>query len=228
MRRTTLALLAAGLLAPPAAARPQGPDPEPAPPVAPPAAPAVPTPNTPPPDASAPIQPTPPAGDAAKPPAKDDPTAKSAKGKDDKTGKPRPPLPRAAILEDVTGTVAAVDRKAHRIEIDTPTGRVALSMDRNTLVYGPRGLVTPFEVVPGAQVRAGRNADFVAYWVAVRAPRTPGAVSTPDQGTGPGGGAGAPAEPNSGPAAPVSQPSTVGPGSAAPGTTSSGPGTPGP
>jgi hypothetical protein len=206
---TSLALLAAALLTPAAArGQPQHGD-----------APTVPAPTTPPPDASAPISPTPPAVDK---PA--DASASDAA----KRSEPAKPLPRASVLEDVAGTVREVDRKAHRIVVDAPGGPVTLTLDRNTLVYGPRGLVTPFEVRPGAQVRVGRNAEFVAYWVAVRAPQAGNAVSTPDQGTGPGGGAGPPAEPNSGPGGGAPPSSTVGPGSVTPGAAAPPSGGPGP
>jgi len=82
-----------------------------------------------------------------------------------------PPAPGAA-LEEVLGTVLEVDRREHRVRIDTASGTVELSLDRNTLVYVPGGLGTVLDVVPGAYVRAGRNGAFVAYWVQVRpAPR---------------------------------------------------------
>lgn len=206
MDRTALALLAAALLVP-GSARSQGPG----------AAPSPAAPSDPRSDGAAPISTTPPPEKPAAP-----------KDAAPKAGAPKPPLPRGAVLEDVSGTVHGVDRRAHRIEIDTASGRVELSLDRNTLVYGPHGLVTPLDVQPGALVRAGRNADFVAYWIAVRAPGAAEPASTPGQGTGPGDGAGVPPEPNSGPAgARAVPPSTVGPGSASPGgasPSSAGPG----
>ncbi|HSN91050.1 MAG TPA: hypothetical protein VLS93_07455 [Anaeromyxobacteraceae bacterium] len=78
-----------------------------------------------------------------------------------------PPAPGTA-LEEVLGTVRAVDRQAHRVRVETASGMVELSLDRNTLVYLPGGLGTVRDVVPGAYVRAGRNDAFVAYWVQVR------------------------------------------------------------
>lgn len=104
------------------------------------------------------------------------------------------PIPRGAVLEEVIGTVREVDREHHRITIDTAAGAVTLSLDRNTLVYGPGGLGTVLDLAPGSPVRAGRNADMKAYWVTVRSPpRTTEPGLTPGQGTGPGGGAGPPA-----------------------------------
>ncbi len=80
-------------------------------------------------------------------------------------------IPRGAVLEEVIGTVREVDRAQHRITIETAAGVVTLSLDRNTLVYGPGGLGTVLDLAPGSPVRAGRNADMKAYWVTVRAPR---------------------------------------------------------
>jgi hypothetical protein len=107
------------------------------------------------------------------------------------------PLPRGAVLEPVSGTVRDVDRMGHRITIDTGSEHVTLSTDRNTMVYTSAGLGTVLDVVPGAQIRAGRNADFVAYWVQVRPPAGKGSgapAPAPGQGAGPAGGAGAPAD----------------------------------
>ena len=102
-------------------------------------------------------------------------------------GAPRakPALPRGAVLEEVSGTVRELDRKAYQLEVDTPAGPVTLSLDRNTMVYTAAGLATVLDVKPGAQIRAGRNADFLAYWVQVRSPAKQEPPSTPGQGTGP-------------------------------------------
>jgi hypothetical protein len=133
------------------------------------------------------------------------------------------PLPRGAVLEQVTGTVREVDRKAHKIVVDAGGAEpVTLAMDRNTMVYTSAGLGTVLDVVPGALIRAGRNAEFVAYWVQIRP--APGKARsspspTPGPGTGPAGGSGAPPEttgtppPSSGGSA---SPVTPGPGSALP------------
>uniref|UniRef100_UPI001F55AF14 hypothetical protein n=1 Tax=Anaeromyxobacter oryzisoli TaxID=2925408 RepID=UPI001F55AF14 len=158
MDRPALAVLAAALLAP-APSR---------------AGDAAPAPSAPSARGAAPLSVTPPPRATPAPPKPADP---AKKGDDPQ----KPPPPRGTVLEDVTGTVHGVDRRAHRIEIDTASGRVALTLDRNTLVYGPRGLVTPLDVQPGATVRAGRNADFLAYWIAVRA-ADPAAASAPGGG----------------------------------------------
>jgi hypothetical protein len=95
------------------------------------------------------------------------------------------------VLEEVSGTVRDIDRQAYRIELDTASGPVTISLDRNTMVYTASGLATVLDVRPGTQIRAGRNADFLAYWVQVRTPTKAEPPSTPAQGTGPAGGGGA-------------------------------------
>ncbi len=166
-----------------------------------------------PPDAAAGTAP-PKAAAPAAPPA----SAPSQCGANAPPGKP--PVERGTVLEEVSGTVAGIDRKAHRLRVDTPSGPVTLSLDRNTMVYTATGLGTPLDVSPGAQIRAGRNADFLAYWVQVR--KTAASPSTtPGQGTGPAGGASAPASEGAGPgAAPAPAPPTTGtgPGPAGPST----------
>jgi hypothetical protein len=77
------------------------------------------------------------------------------------------PRPDGALVE-VLGTVREVDPRAHRIRVETAAGMVELSLDRNTLVYLPRGLGTVRDIEPGAYVRAGRDAASAAYWVQVR------------------------------------------------------------
>jgi hypothetical protein len=137
---------------------------------------------------------------------------------------PAAPLPRGAVLEQLSGVVREVDRKTHHLTIEASGGEpVTLAMDRNTMVYTSAGLGTVLDVVPGAHVRAGRNAEFVAYWIQVRPAAGKGTAlvppPTPGQGTGPAGGASAPAtEPRGGvapgtggPASPV----TPGPSSGA-------------
>lgn len=161
------------------------------------------------------------AGAAAKPP--------DAKPEPKQAGKgPTVPPQRAnpaVVLEEVNGTVASIDRVHHALRITTPGGEVvALSMDRNTLVYTTRGLGTVLDVEPGAMVRAGRNAAFLAYWVQVRAGGGPEPVSTPAQGSSPTTGAGAPAE-GGGTTAPGGAP--PGGGAVTPGGTPGSTGTPG-
>jgi hypothetical protein len=122
---------------------------------------------------------------------------------------------RGTVLEEVSGKVAEIDRKGHKLHVATASGPVTLSLDRNTMVYTGNGLGTVLDVVPGAQIRAGRNADFLAYWVQVRANPTP-PQSTPGQGTGPAGGGSAPAGEGAGPGAgapPLAPTTGSGPGS---------------
>jgi hypothetical protein len=121
------------------------------------------------------------------------------------------------VLVEVDGVVREVDRKAQRIAVDAGAERVTLSIDRNTMVYTSAGLGTVLDVVPGARIRAGRNAEFLAYWVQVRPPPSPGPQEappgqTPGQGTGPGGGAAAPAAEGGAPTAPPATPGTATPG----------------
>jgi hypothetical protein len=103
---------------------------------------------------------------------------------------PSPGLPnrqsveRGTVLEEVSGRVADIDRRSHTLKVETVSGAVTLSLDRNTMVYTAVGLGTVLDITPGAQIRAGRNADYLAYWVQVRAVPAPPA-STPGQGTGP-------------------------------------------
>jgi hypothetical protein len=124
------------------------------------------------------------------------------------------PQARGTVLEQVTGTVKDVDRKEHRVVVDAGGSAVTLSMDRNTMVYTAGGLGTVLDVVPGAQIRAGRNADMVAYWVQVRPAVPPtGAAPVPGQGTGPGGGAAAPATEPRGGSVPAPQGGTSAPSS---------------
>lgn len=95
---------------------------------------------------------------------------------------PERPRTPDSVLQEVVGTVRAVDRAAHRITVATAAGDVTLHLDRNTLIYGPGGLVTVLDVVPGATVRAGRDAGMKAYWVTVTArpvaPAGPAAAPT--------------------------------------------------
>jgi hypothetical protein len=134
---------------------------------------------------------------------------------------PGKPLPRGAVLEEISGVLEGVDGHAHRITVGTAGGKVTLTVDRNTMVYTSAGLGTVADLVPGSQLRAGRNADALAYWVQVRRPAAAEPQSTPGQGTGPGGGSGPPAEGDRGAGTGgASVPGSVGPGSVAPGPAS--------
>jgi hypothetical protein len=142
---------------------------------------------------------------------------------------PKAPLPRGAVLDEVSGNVREVDRKTHTLTIESVAGPVTLSLDRNTMVYTANGLGTVLDLAPGQQIRAGRNADFLAYWVQLRvAPKTEPSP-TPAQGTGPAGGAAAPATESTGkgagpaPTPPTSGPGAVPPGSAPPGSSGGAP-----
>jgi hypothetical protein len=157
----------------------------------------------------------------ASPPAAAPPTAQPAAGAKQRSQAARKPLPPAAVLEEVAGTVSAVDREAHRIDVATDAGPVELWLDRNTLVYTARGVGTVLDLAPGVVLRAGRNAGFVAYWIQVRSPS--GSVPSPAPGTGPGGGSGAAATEGGGApgGAPSGTPGAPG-GTAAPGGASGG------
>ena len=138
------------------------------------------------------------------------------------------PLQRGAVLEEVSGLVRDLDRKTYKLTIDAASGPVTLALDRNTMVYTANGLGTVLDLAPGQQIRAGRNADYLAYWVQLRVPPKPEPVSTPAQGTGPGGGAAAPATEGTGKGpgtapTPPTTPGAVPPGPAPSGTPPSGP-----
>src|SRR5512138_409010 len=130
------------------------------------------------------------------------------------------PVERGTVLEEVAGKVAAIDRKDHKLTVETASGPVTLSLDRNTMVYTATGLGTVLDLRAGVQVRVGRNADFLAFWVQVRQ-ASPAPASTPGQGTGPAGGGSAPAvEGAGGPGTATPPPPTTGAGPASgPGAT---------
>lgn len=130
----------------------------------------------------------------------------------------RQPVVRGSVLEEVSGSVRAVDRKEHRLTIETGSGPVSLSLDRNTMVYTAAGLGTILDLAPDQQIRAGRNADFLAYWVQVRGPVKAEPPSTPAQGTGPAGSAAAPAGESTGPGAGPAPGAPTGPGASPPGS----------
>lgn len=160
-----------------------------------------------------PVNPPLPRDDPGKPPRKAAPVETQAA-----------PLPRGAVLEQLSGVVRDVDRKAHHVTIETSGGdHVKLALDRNTMVYTSAGLGTALDITSGAHVRAGRNAEFVAYWVQVRPVAGRGTAEpspTPGQGTGPAGGASAPAaEPRGGTSPGTGAPPTpapAGPGAGPP------------
>jgi hypothetical protein len=147
-------------------------------------------------------------------PAPYDPGASASAAADQAAAKK--PLPPAAVLEDVVGTVQSVDHAHHRVTVDTSAGPEELQLDRNTLVYAAHGLGTLLDVEPGVRVRAGRNADSLAYWVSVQTPQAGlGTGPTMGQGSDVTRGAGPPPE-RGAPAAPAGG-SPPAPGAVAPG-----------
>jgi hypothetical protein len=72
---------------------------------------------------------------------------------------------------EVSGSVTAVDLQAHRIVVETGSGRVELGWDRNTLIYQPGGATTASALRPGAVVKAGLDPARTAYWIQVRPPQ---------------------------------------------------------
>ena len=165
----------------------------------------LPPPLKPVPDARSPAPAVPPPGAAGRPAPKE----------------PQPsgaPVPRGAVLEEVSGTVRRIDRKAYELTVEAVAGPVKLSLDRNTMVYTANGLGTVLDLAPGQQIRAGRNADYLAYWVQVRSPTRAEPVPAPGQGTGPAGAGAAPAGEATGPGTgPAPSPPASAPGGAAPG-----------
>lgn len=173
---------------------------------------------------------------AATPPVHDAKPAPDARARDDEKSEPlpgagpasptQPPSDAATVLAEVVGTVKGVDRAAQRLEVESAGETVTVGLDRNTMVYTQRGLGTVLDLAPGAQVRVGRNAKFLAYWVQVRPPApvgtAPPVVSTPDQGSSPTTGSGPPAEGDGAPAAPTG--TVPGGGATTPGGTPGGPG----
>jgi hypothetical protein len=146
------------------------------------------------------------------------PKAERAAPSDKTPAAPAKPLPPEAVLVELSGVLHDVDRHHNRMTVDTSGGPVTLGFDRNTMVYTASGLGTVRDLVPGTQLRAGRNVAMRAYWVQLRPPSGEPA-STPGQGTGPAGGAAAPPGERGGQVGTPPNPGTPGPGSEAPGTT---------
>ncbi|HUL60089.1 MAG TPA: hypothetical protein VLU43_12470 [Anaeromyxobacteraceae bacterium] len=113
------------------------------------------------------------------------PDSRHGRGKDGKRKAEKKPLPREAALDEVAGTIRSIDWRRHRVTVETQAGPVELTVDRNTLVYVSRGLGTPLDLSPGTAIRAGRNADALAYWIAVHAPTAPPAKPAPAPGPPP-------------------------------------------
>jgi hypothetical protein len=122
--------------------------------------------------------PSAPAGPAAPTPVVDAPATAAAPRVEPPSAKA--PAPRGAVLEAVSGVVGEVDSQAHRLTVETASGPVTLSLDRNTMIFVAGRLGTVLDLARGQQVRAGRNAELLAYWVQIRAPARPG----PEPATG--------------------------------------------
>lgn len=87
--------------------------------------------------------------------------------------------PPAAVLDEVSGTVQAVDRKQQVLTIATGGGTVEVRLDRNTLVYQPGGATTVLSIQPGATVRSGVDSARRAFWVQLRPREAAAAPATP-------------------------------------------------
>jgi len=79
---------------------------------------------------------------------------------------PATPLP--SPLEELSGTVRAVDGQRHAVSVETAGGTVEVLLDRNTLVYQPGGATTVLGIVVGATVKVGVDGGRRAYWVQLR------------------------------------------------------------
>jgi outer membrane receptor protein involved in Fe transport len=73
-----------------------------------------------------------------------------------------------AVLDEISGTVKAVDRQRQVVTVETAGGPVDLQLDRNTLVYQPGGATTVLSIVPGAAVRTGVDGQRRAFWIQLR------------------------------------------------------------
>jgi len=95
------------------------------------------------------------------------PTSPGVSPQDRSRGAPPPTSPSALV----SGSVATIDLQAHRIIVETASGRVELGWDRNTLIYQPGGATTASALRPGAVVKAGLDPARTAYWIQVRPPQ---------------------------------------------------------
>ena len=120
-------------------------------------------------DPAAPAAPPPPAATPAEPqpPAKAKPPPVRPGG--------RPLVAPPASLPSVEGVIEEVDHRAHRLRVGTAAGPQLLSFDRNTVVLGPAGALTPVQLAPGMRVKVGRDGAQRAAWVELSPPpSTPG------------------------------------------------------
>ncbi len=97
------------------------------------------------------------------------------------TEKPAPPRPLArpggrplvaptASLPSVEGELEGVDHSAHQLRLRSAGGTQLLSFDRNTVVRGPSGAITPVELAAGMRVRVGLDGAQRAAWVELKPP----------------------------------------------------------
>jgi len=97
-----------------------------------------------------------------------------------KTGPPKAERPPGAVLDEINGTVKAVDRRAQSVTIETAGGPIDVRLDRNTLVYQPGGATTVTSIADGATVRCGVDSARRAFWIQLRpAGQAPAAAATP-------------------------------------------------
>jgi outer membrane receptor protein involved in Fe transport len=113
---------------------------------------------------------------------------------------PKAEKPPGAVLDEITGTVKAVDRQRQAVTIETAGGPVEVHLDRNTLVYQPGGATTVLSIVPGMTARTGVDSARRAFWMQLRPPQ-PSAAQAPAAG---------PAATAAPPASPVEPPAPEG------------------
>jgi hypothetical protein len=92
---------------------------------------------------------------------------------------PEASTPARPSLDTQDGTIRAVDLAAHTLTVQGDGGALTLALDRNTLVYLPRGLASVGDLRPGARVRVSRDGSR-ACWVEVKEEPGP-----PPAGVGP-------------------------------------------
>jgi hypothetical protein len=124
--------------------------------------------------AADPATPAPPAEQPAPPPGQPQPPAKAPAPHARPGG--RPLVAPMASLPSVEGVIEEVDHRAHRLRVRTAAGPQLLSFDRNTLVLGPAGALTPVQLAAGMRVKVGRDGEQRAAWVELTPP-----PSTPDR-----------------------------------------------
>lgn len=115
-----------------------------------------------------PVDSPPPVAERASPTQSGESTpGETARAQEDPKGTTTRTPSSATVIEEITGTVASIDRRSQKVEIATSKGARILSLDRNTLVFTTAGLGTVRDLKPGVAVRAGRNALSSAYWIQI-------------------------------------------------------------